>query len=66
MEKRTGSPYPRIDRPILAVIGLVVVISTIQFARNDREREWRYYQNEFRSMVRERFGEEKAASIPPG
>src|SRR5262245_38700875 len=66
MEKRTDSPYPRIDRPILALIGLVVVVSTILFARNDREHEWRYYQREFREMVAEKFGEEKAKQVPSG
>ena len=66
MEKRTDSPYPRIDRPVLAVIGLVVVVSTILFARNDREHEWRYYQREFRRMVAERFGPDKAKTVPSG
>jgi cytochrome c2 len=66
MEKRTDSPYPRIDRPVLAAIGLVVVVSTILFARNDREHEWRYYQHKFRAMVAERFGEEKSADVPSG
>ena len=66
MEKRTDSPYPRIDRPILALIGLVVVVSTILFARSDREHEWRYYQREFREMVAEKLGEEKAKQVPSG
>jgi cytochrome c2 len=66
MEKRTDSPFPRIDRPVLAAIGLVVVVSTFLFARNDREREWRFYQHEFRSMVVERLGKEKARTVPAG
>ena len=66
MEQRTDSPYPRLDRPVLAVIGLVVVVSTILFARNDREHEWRYYQNEFRSLVAEKLGPEKAHAVPSG
>ena len=32
MEKRTDSPYPRLDRPVLAVIGLVLVVATVLFA----------------------------------
>ncbi len=66
MEKRTDSPYPRVDRPVLAVVGVLLVISTILFARNDREHEWRYYQAEFRRLVSERYGAEKARTVPAG
>jgi len=37
MEKRTDLPYKRLDRPVLAVIGILLVISTVLFARADRE-----------------------------
>jgi cytochrome c551/c552 len=66
MEKRTDSPYPRIDRPVLAVVGIVVVASTVLFARNDREHEWRYYQAEFRRLVSEKLGPDKAKTVPAG
>jgi cytochrome c2 len=66
MEKRTDSPYPRRDRPVLAVIGLVLVVSTVMFAWADRAHDWRYYQHEFRRQVREKLGDEKAASVPSG
>jgi hypothetical protein len=66
MEKRTDSPYPRRDRPVLAAIGLVLVVSTVLFAWADRAHDWRYYQHEFRQMVREKLGDEKAASVPSG
>jgi cytochrome c2 len=66
MEKRTDSPYPRRDRPVLAVIGLLLVVSTILFARNDREHEWRWYQAEFKRKVAEAFGAEKAKTVPSG
>jgi hypothetical protein len=59
-EKRTDSPYPRRDRPVLAIIGLLLVVSTGLFARNDREHEWRYYQWEFKRQVAEKFGADKA------
>jgi len=66
MEQRTDSPYTRPDRTILAVLGLAIVVSTILFARNDRTHEWRYYQAEFRKTVAERFGPDKARTVPPG
>jgi cytochrome c2 len=66
MEQRTSSPYPRRDRPVLAVIGLLLVASTVLFTRNDREHEWRYYQWQFKRMVAEKFGQEKAGTVPGG
>ncbi len=66
MERRTDSPYPRRDRPVLAIVGMLLVLSTVLFTMNDREHEWRYYQYDFRSQVAEKFGAEKAAAIPSG
>ena len=66
MEKRTDSPYPRLDRPVLAIIGLVLVAATILFLRNDREHEWRWYQAEFRKLVAEKYGADKARTVPSG
>jgi cytochrome c2 len=66
MEKRTDSPYPRLDRPVLAVIGVVLVIATILFLRNDREHEWRWYQAEFKRLVTEKYGKDLAKTVPSG
>ena len=66
MEKRTDSPYPRRDRPVLAVVGVLLVVSTVLFAWSDREHDWRYYQYEFKHQVAEKFGAEKAADGPLG
>lgn len=66
MEKRSPSPFRQRDRVALACVGIVVVASTILFARNDREQEWRYYQAEFRQLVSEKYGAEKAAEVPDG
>jgi len=66
MEKRTDSPYPRRDRPVLAVIGVLLVAATVLFARNDREHEWRYYQWLFKQQVAEKFGADKAKAVPSG
>ena len=58
MEKRTESPYPKLDRPVLAVVGLLLIASTILFAWSDRRHDWRWYQAEFRKMVAEKYGAE--------
>jgi cbb3-type cytochrome oxidase cytochrome c subunit len=66
MEQRTDSPYPRRDRPVLALIGVVLVVSTAIFAWSDRSHDWRYYQYEFRRQVAEKLGDDKVAGIPSG
>src|SRR5512136_361082 len=66
MEQRTNSPYPRWDRPVLAVVGLLLVVSTVLFTRNDREHEWRYYQYAFKQQVADKFGPDKARTVPSG
>ena len=66
MEKRTSSPYPRTDRPVLAVVGVLLVVSTVLFWRADRAHEWRYYQHEFRRLVTEKLGADKAKAVPTG
>jgi cytochrome c2 len=66
MEKRTDSPYPRLDRPVLAIIGLVLVGATVLFLRNDREHEWRWYQMQFREQVARKFGADQARTVPSG
>jgi cbb3-type cytochrome oxidase cytochrome c subunit len=66
MEKRTSSPYPAIDRLVMALIGVVLVIGTGLFVWADRAHDWRYYQMQFRSQVAEQFGADKAAVIPAG
>ena len=66
MEKRTDSPYPRRDRPLLAVIGVLLVAATVLFFVRDREHEWRYYQYEFKRLVAEKLGADKASTVPRG
>ncbi len=66
MEKRTDSPYPRRDRPILAAVGVLLVVSTVLFAWSDRRHDWRWYQQEFRRQVAEKLGAEKAETVPAG
>ena len=66
MEKRTSSPYPRIDRPVLAIVGVALVVSTILFGWNDWRKDWRYYQKELRTLFAGKFGEERARILPVG
>ncbi|MGE5814841.1 MAG: c-type cytochrome [Acidobacteriota bacterium] len=66
MEKRTDSPYPGLDRPVLAVIGLVLVASTAFFAWSDRRHDYKYYQYEFKQLVAEKLGDEQAATVRSG
>ena len=66
MEQRTNSPYPAVDRLVLALVGVVLVIGTGLFMWSDRAHDWRYYQAEFTRMVGEQLGDEKAADVPQG
>ncbi|MFB3853798.1 MAG: c-type cytochrome [Vicinamibacterales bacterium] len=66
MELRTNSPYPRRDRPLLALVGLLLVLSTIVFAWADRVHDWRFFQAEFRDLVAEKLGAESASTVPSG
>ena len=66
MERRTDSPYPRLDRPVLAIVGLLLVLSTVLFTMGDRQHDWRYYQYAFRSTVAEKFGPDKARTTTTG
>ncbi|HEX9103345.1 MAG TPA: hypothetical protein VF997_14130, partial [Polyangia bacterium] len=63
MEKRTSSPFPRRDRPLLAIIGVVLVVPTVLIAMSERAHDWRYWQWEFKQQVTEKYGPEKAAGV---
>ncbi len=66
MEKRTPAPFRRRDRAILAVVGVLLIVSTVLFVYSDRAHDWRYYQAEFRQQVAQKFGADKAATVPSG
>ena len=66
MERRTNSPYPSLDRPVIAGIGLVLVVATGLFIWSDRAHDWRYYQWEFRNLVADKFGADKAEHLASG
>jgi cytochrome c2 len=66
MELRTHSPYPKIDKPVLAVIGVLLILSCVLFLASERAHDWRYYQSEFRRLVSETLGADKAGAVPSG
>jgi cytochrome c551/c552 len=66
MERRTDSPYPKVDRLVLALVGVVLVVGTVLFMWSDRAHDWRFYQADFRQLVVEQFGEDRVAAVPSG
>ena len=66
MEQRTNSPYPRLDRPVVAILGAILVLSTVLFWWADRTHDWRYYQYAFRQQVGEKLGAGKVGTVPSG
>ncbi len=66
MEKRSNSPFPGKDRPLLAVVGVALVVSTALFAWSDRKHDWRWYQYDFRRQVTEKLGADRAKAVPRG
>ena len=66
MEQRTDSPYPRRDRPLLALVGVALVAGTLLFAWSDRQHDWRYYQYAFRAQVEQKQGAARARTVPSG
>jgi cbb3-type cytochrome oxidase cytochrome c subunit len=66
MEPLRAASFAKRDRTLLALVGVVLVISTVLFAWSDRRHDWRYYQYEFRRQVAEKFGAAKAATVPVG
>ena len=66
MERRTNSPYPKIDRPTLAIVGVLLILSCALFFASDRAHDWRYYQAQFRDLVASKLGGDKARTVPSG
>jgi cytochrome c2 len=66
VEHRTNSPYPKIDRPVLALVGGFLVVGAVLFTINDRAHEWRYYQYAFKGVVAEKLGAGKARTVQTG
>lgn len=56
----------RYDRILLAVAGLLALLLCVAVAWDDAEPGYAPYQKEFRRLVEERFGPERAAAVPVG
>jgi len=54
------------DGPIVAVSGLAVLILVALVFYDSALPEWQAYQSEFRNIVEEKFGSERAQSVPVG
>lgn len=66
MERRTDSPFPRRDAPLVLIVGVLLLIPVVLLVLRDQRHDWRYYQREFRGLVTEKLGADKAATIPVG
>ncbi len=66
MEPLKSSPFRSRDRLLLAIVGVLLVVSLGLFAWKDWSHDWRYYQYEFRGQIAGKLGEEKAAAVPSG
>ena len=63
MEPRTNSPFPRIDRLTLAIIGVLLVLSCALFFASDRDHDWRYYQSAFKDQAPQKLRHRAAPSF---
>ena len=66
MEQRTNSPYPKVDRPTLAIVGVLLILSCAMFFASDRAHDWRYYQASFKQQIAAKFGADRARQVPSG
>ena len=60
------SGFRRRDRFIITAMGLLVFAVTIVLFANEYTAEWRAYQGEFRAVVEQKFGAERARQVPSG
>jgi cbb3-type cytochrome oxidase cytochrome c subunit len=63
-QKKLG--FVRTDRLILAALGVIMLGVAVYLLYHSVAPEWVGYQQEFRDLVRERFGEERASAIAGG
>ena len=50
----------------LYIVGVLLIVSCALFFASDRAHNWRDYQGRFRQQVAEKFGADKARTIPSG
>jgi mono/diheme cytochrome c family protein len=66
MERRNDPSYARRDRPVLAAVGVLLLVSAVLVVGKGRRHEWSPYQAGFRRLVIERFGARTAEQVPAG
>jgi Cytochrome c len=66
MEPLTPSPFRSRDRLLLALVGVLLVVSLGLFAWKEWAHDWRYYQYEFKHRIAAKLGQDKAATVPSG
>lgn len=58
--------FVRTDRVIVALAGILVFVLAAVLVYRDQTPGWAYYQAEFRELVAEKFGPERAGMVVPG
>ena len=66
MEQRTNSPYPAPRSAHARHRRRAAGCWRGAVHRNDREHEWRFYQYDFKRLVAEKLGADKARTVPTG
>lgn len=66
MENKQLTEQTPADRKWLWTIGILFVLITLAVIYSDLTPEYTYYQQQFRNIVQENFGEDRAAKVPGG
>jgi cytochrome c2 len=58
--------FVKADRLILGVVGILLLVIVVYLFYNNATPEWEGYQSDFKDLVAEKFGAERAALVPSG
>src|SRR3990172_12718596 len=58
--------FARKDKLLVGVFGVVFLLITVFVFNDDLTPEWAFYQEEFRDVVSEKLGPERAAAVQSG
>lgn len=65
-KRKEKTAFVKTDRLVIALSGLVLCALVAFVYYDDASPEWRSYQSEFRDLVTEKFGPERAKTVPAG